>query len=231
MQKSTSKLLQTAQFYGISSQIDKDNPRHFLMELYMLTKTCAAILLCLFILVPLAAHGEEQDPVIQTIEKALDEYKKQNYSSAATNLDYASQLIRQKKGEALSAFLPEALEGWTANESKSQVTAASLFGGGLTAERDYSREDAKINIAIITDSPLLQPMIMMFSNPIFAASAGRFELINGYKGIIKHQNNNGDVNIVVNNRFLVTVKGRNVSEETLVDYAKHIDLKGVAELP
>ncbi len=197
----------------------------------MLTKTCAAILLCLFTFMPTAIVAEEQDPVIQTIEKAISEYKKQSYSNAATNLDYASQLIRQKKGEALSAFLPDALEGWTASKSKSQVTAASLFGGGLTAERDYTKENARIHITIITDSPLLQPMIMMFSNPIFAASAGRFELINGYKGIIKHQNNGGDVNIVLNNRFLVTVKGRNVSEEELVDYAKHIDLKGVANLP
>ena len=197
----------------------------------MFTKACAAVLLCLCIFAPVATYAEEQDPVIQTIEKAIAEYKKQNYSNAATNLDYASQLIRQKKGEALSAFLPEALEGWTASKSKSQVTAASLFGGGLTAERDYTKEESRIHIAIVTDSPLLQPMIMMFSNPIFAASAGRFELINGYKGIIKHQNNSGDVNIVVNNRFLVTVKGRNVSEEELIEYAKHIDLKGVAELP
>ena len=197
----------------------------------MPTKTCTTLLLCFCFFIPTALFAEEQDPVIQTIEKAIAEYKKQNYSNAATNLDYASQLIRQKKGEALSAFLPEALDGWTASESKSQVTAASLFGGGLTAERDYTKDDANVHVAIVTDSPLLQPMIMMFSNPIFAASAGRFELINGYKGIIKHQNNSGDVNIVVNNRFLVTVKGRNVDEDTLVNYAKHIDLKGVAELP
>ena len=198
----------------------------------MLSKICAtALLLCICTFFPSLPQAEEKDPVIQTIEQALAEYKKQNYSNAATNLDYASQLIRQKKGEALGAFLPEPLEGWTANESKSQVTAASLFGGGLTAAREYTKEDARIQIEIVTDSPLLQPMIMMFSNPIFAASAGRFELIHGYKGIIKHQNSSGDVNIVVNNRFLVTVKGRNVTEEELVSYAKHIDLKGVANLP
>ncbi|RUM46840.1 MAG: hypothetical protein DSY80_01510 [Desulfocapsa sp.] len=198
----------------------------------MVSKICTvAVLLCLFTFTPSLPRAEEKDPVIQTIEQALAEYKKQNYSNAATSLDYASQLIRQKKGDALGAFLPEPMEGWTANESKSQVTAASLFGGGLTAAREYTKDDTRIQIEIVTDSPLLQPMIMMFSNPIFAASAGRFELINGYKGIIKHQNNSGDINIVVNNRFLVTVKGRNVTEEELVGYAKHIDLKGIANLP
>ncbi len=192
---------------------------------------CPLFLILLLLFAGSTSFAEEQDPVIQTIEQALIEYKKQNYSNAATNLDYASQLIRQKKGEALAAFLPEAMEGWTASEGKSQVTAASLFGGGLTAERHYTKDTATIDIEIVTDSPLLQPMIMMFSNPIFAASAGRFELINGFKGVIKYQGNGGDINIVVNNRFLVTIKGDNTSEEELLYYAKHIDLKGLAGLP
>lgn len=197
----------------------------------MLPKTTTAIILCLCLLTPSFIIAEEQDPVLQTIEKALQEYKDNNYSNAATNLDYASQLIRQKKGEALATFLPEALEGWIASEGTSQVTAASLFGGGLTAERAYTKDAAKVNIAILTDSPLLQPMIMMFSNPIFAASAGQFELINGYKGIIKYQNDSGDVNIVVNNRFLITVKGLRVTRDELMTYAKNINLQGIANLP
>ena len=173
----------------------------------------------------------EQDPVIQTIEAALAEYKKQNYSGAATSLEYASQLVRQKKGEALAAFLPQPFEGWTADEGKSQVSTASLLGGGLTAERNYTKAESTITIAIVTDSPLLQPMIMMFSNPIFASSAGRFELIKGYKGIVKYQNNSGDINIVINNRFLATIKGHQVTEQELLDYANSIDLKGISELP
>lgn len=72
---------------------------------------------------------------------------------------------------------------------------------------------------------------MIFSNPIFAASAGKFELINGYKGIVNYQNNGGDINIVVNNRFLVTLKGRNVSRDDLMEYANSIDLKAIAYLP
>jgi len=114
---------------------------------------------------------------------------------------------------------------------KSQATAASLFGGGLTAERTYTKEKSIVKISIITDSPVLQSMIMMFSNPIFAASVGQFELINGYKGIVNYQNNGGDINIVINNRFLITLKGKSVSRDDLMDYAKTVDLKGIANLP
>ncbi len=74
-------------------------------------------------------------------------------------------------------------------------------------------------------------MIMMFSNPMFASAAGTFELINGYKGIVSYQENSGNINIIVNNRFLVTLDGRNVSREGLMNYAKAIDLKGIATLP
>ena len=188
-------------------------------------------ILCLCIMTPSFLLAEEPDPVIQTIEKAMEEYKKQDFTNAATSLDYASQLIRQKKGEALGKLLPDPLDGWTAEEGTSQVTAASIFGGGLTAERTYQKEDASVKISIITDSPLLQSMIMMFSNPMFASSVGQFELINGYKGIVKHQDGSGDINIVVNNRFLVTLKGESVTREELMDYAKAVDLQAIGSLP
>ena len=190
-----------------------------------------AILLSFLILIPSLIQAEDIDPVIQTIEKALDEYKNKDFTNAAGSLDYASQLIRQKKGEALGKMLPEPLVGWTADEGQSQVTAAALFGGGLTTERTYKKDASVIKISIVTDSPLMQSMVMMFSNPIFASSAGQFELINGYKGIINYQNNGGDINIVVNNRFLVTLQGKDVARDELMAYARSIDLKAIAALP
>ena len=44
-------------------------------------------------------------------------------------------------------------------------------------------------------------------------------------------NQSGNVQMVVKNRFLVSVDGNSVSREELLDYAKAIDLKKPAELP
>ena len=189
------------------------------------------LLLAFFLTIPSFLQAAEPDPVIQTIEKAIEEYKNQDFTNAASSLDYASQLIRQKKGQALTKLLPAPLNGWTAKDGTSQVTAASLFGGGLTAERTYKKDNSSVKISIVTDSPLLQSMIMMFSNPMFASSMGQFELINGHKGIVNFQNDQGDINIVVNNRFLVTLKGSQLSREELMNYAKAIDLKAISSLP
>ncbi len=189
------------------------------------------LLICFCIVILSHPVLAEDDPVIQIIEKALAEYKKQDFTNAATNLDYASQLIRQKKGEALGDLLPEPLSGWTANESSAEVTTAALFGGGLSAERVYSKKNAQVTISILTDSPLMQSMIMMFSNPIFAAASGQFELINGHKGIVSHKNNSGNIDIIINNRFLITLQGRAVSRDDLLSYARAINLEAVAALP
>lgn len=196
----------------------------------MLTKNLT-LLICILMFFPATLHAQEKDSVIETIEKALVEYKNNDFSNAATSLDYAGQLIRQKKGEALSKLLPGPLTGWTADAGNSKVSSASFLGGGLTVEKTYSKDDSLVKIAILTDSPLMQSMILVFSNPLFAASAGQLELINGHKGVVNYQNNGGDINIVVNNRFLVTLKGNNVSREDLMSYAKSIDLNTIGALP
>ncbi len=188
-------------------------------------------LICIFAFSPSCLHATTSDPILETINKAIEEYRNNDFGNAATSLDYASQLIRQKKGEALGELLPPPLDGWQAEPGKSKVTAASLFGGGLTAERKYQKENSTVEIAIVTDSPLLQSMIMMFSNPIFAASAGQFELINGHKGIVNFKNNQGYINIVINNRFLITLNGKNTSLDDLMNYAKSIDFKAISNLP
>ena len=65
---------------------------------------CAALLFCL----PPAGHCAEaadQDNVISTIKEALQQYEKGDYTSAASNLNYASQLVLQKKSEQMRALI------------------------------------------------------------------------------------------------------------------------------
>jgi len=79
---------------------------------------------------------------------------------------------------------------------------------------------------IITDSPALQSMLMMFSNPAYAAAdGGKLTKIKRQKAIVKYNpsQKNGEINIVVAKQYLVSVKGRNVNKNDLVDYASAID--------
>ncbi|MDH3889197.1 MAG: hypothetical protein OEU78_11990 [Gammaproteobacteria bacterium] len=176
----------------------------------------------------------EEDDVVNSINEGMEFYQSGEFAEATSSLNYAVQLIQQKKGESLSGLLPEPLDGWEAEEAQSQAAGAAMFGGGVTAERSYAKDNSRISIQIVTDSPMLQGVMMMFSNPMFAtADGGKMVRVGRQKAIVKFtpEDESGDLQMVVNNRFLVTVEGSGVSNDDLVNYAKAIDTKKMADLP
>ena len=174
------------------------------------------------------------DDVTDSINEGLKQYNNGEFADAAQSLDYASQLIRQKKGGQLEAFLPEPLPGWKAEAAKSQALGSAMFGGAVTAERSYVRDDGRVDVKIITDSPMMQGIMMMFSNPMMAtADGGKLERISGEKAIVKYNNDkkDGTINMVIANRFLITVEGNDVARQDLISFAQGIDYKKLASMP
>ncbi len=166
------------------------------------------------------------DEITDSIEEAIEYYKEGDFVEAANTLDYASQLIRQKRSGSLEAFLPDPLTGWTAKDVESQAAGAAYLGGMISAKRNYRKEQSSITIEIFTDSPMLQSMVMMLSNPAYAsADGGKLTKIKRQKAVIKYtaSRKDGEINIVVANKYLISVKGRKISESDLVDYASAID--------
>jgi hypothetical protein len=173
------------------------------------------------------------DDVTESISEALEYYNNGDYSDAVSNLNYAAQLIQQKKGGSLESLLPQPLKGWMAAEASSQAAAAGVFGG-VTAEREYTRGDATVSVTIISDSPMIQGMAMLFSNPVFAVSdGGKLEKIAGQKAIVKYDSagKSGEIQIMVGNRFLLMIEGDGVDKADLKQYAEGIDYKKLAAMP
>lgn len=186
-----------------------------------------------FMLMAFSASGDSEG-IEEYINEGLKYYKSGEYIEAVESLNYASQLIQQKRGDGLELFLPAPLTGWTARETSSQAMGAAMFGGGITAERQYNKDSGSITVQIMTDSPILQGMMMMFSNPMYATSeGGKLERIGRQKAIVKFNSNRkeGDIKIVVANRFLVLIEGQGISMEDLQGYAKAIDYKKLETLP
>ena len=178
----------------------------------------------------MAAEGT--DDVLTTIDQAVKQYRVGDYAGAASNLDYASQLVRQKKSERMKELLPEPLAGWQAKPASAQTLGTAVFGGGVTVSRDYAKAGATVSMEIVSDSPVLQSVMMMLNNPMFAAAAGGSLItVKGQRAILKYDDKakNGELNIVVANRFMVTVKGNKVEKQTLVDYAGAIDFVQLAK--
>jgi len=165
------------------------------------------------------------DEVLRTVEEAVSQYSKGDYDGAASNLDFAAQLIRQKKSEAMKEVFPEPLEGWAANPATSQATGTAVFGRSVSVSRIYTRHPSTVTIDIVSDSPVMQSLVMMLNNPVIAgAGGGKLETFDTHRGIVQYSeaNQSGDVNIVVGDRYMVTIKGQQVSREELVEYARAV---------
>ena len=180
-----------------------------------------------FLLITVA--GAQADDVTDSLNDALSKYNNGQYTEAINSINYAEQLITQKKGEELTQVFPKPMDGWQAEE----VKADPVFGGGVSAERRYSKDTASVSIAIVSDSPMLQATMMLFTNPMFAtADGGKLETINGQKAIVKYseENKGGEIQVVVNNRFLVTVNGSEVAKEEMTSYLAGVDVNKLSTL-
>jgi hypothetical protein len=65
------------------------------------------------------------------------------------------------------------------------------------------------------------------------SDGGKLEKINAERAIVKYssETKDGDINMVIANRFLVTVQGNNVARQDLIAFAQGIDFKKLALMP
>jgi hypothetical protein len=193
----------------------------------MLEKILLRIILALAIVLssqPLLA----EDNVLSTIKEAIRQYQAGDYTGASSNLDYASQLVRQQKSEKMKGLLPAPPTGWQAGEASAQALGAAILGGGVTVSRDYTKGSSAVSVEIVSDSPVLQSVLVMINNPMFAgAGGGKLEMVKGQRAIIKYENNkkSGEMYIVVGSRFVVTIKGRQVTREDMLAFAEIMDYR------
>jgi hypothetical protein len=178
-----------------------------------------------------ASNPVQADDVTDSINEALKQYSKGTSLTPFRVSIMRPSSFGKKRAGSLRAFLPNPVSGWKAEDAKSQAMGSAMFGGGVAAERSYVKGDSRVNVTILTDSPMMQAMMMMFSNPMMATSdGGKLEKINGEKAIVKYSNEtkDGDINMVIANRFLITVQGNDVIRQDLISFAQGIDFKKLA---
>lgn len=194
----------------------------------------AGLFLTSVFLVSLCIVPARSDEISDQIKEAQSLYEQGNFSEAVTALNFAIGQIQQKQASTLKNVFPEPLDGWKAEESKGEYASAAFFGGGLSASRHYFVEgaDKAVDIEIVTDSPLLQSVMMFMTNPAFFASQPDTQLvkIKGRKAMQKFSKENGDgeISIVIGNRMLISFKGRNLENaDDMVSYANAVDYQAL----
>ena len=184
------------------------------------------------------------DDVTDQIDGAVKLYKTGNFSQAASDLEFAVQQIREKQAEQLKGVFPKPLAGWSATEPEISAAGAGMMGGGITASIEYRKapvaaakpsgdggevetDNPEVRIEMISDSPVLQGMLPMLTNPaLMGSQGGKLVKVKTYRGISKKASDGGgpELSLVVANKVLLTLKGSDgATEADLLAYANAID--------
>ncbi len=194
----------------------------------------AALVVLVVILGFMWAQGALADEISDTIEEAKELYLEGKYSEASSELQFAVNQIQNLQADQLKKLLPDPLAGWEAEEATASIGAMGFFGGGLSVSRTYRKEDTgeSIEIQILTDSPLLQSMLMFLTNPMMSAGQPDTKLvrIKKEKAVEKFsaQRKDGELSVVLEGKTLITVKGRRITDKKILyEYMEMVDFEAV----
>ena len=166
------------------------------------------------------------DDITDAMDQARKAYQSGDLGKAKQSLDLASQLIGRKNAEAFSALLPNALPGWKAGKPQTTALGAAGFGAS-TASRAYNNAKGdQVEVQISGDSAIVTQIAMFLNNPAMAGAMGKLVRVGNQRAI---QDGDGNVKMVVANKFLVSVEGSADTASKLA-YAQAIDIARLSKM-
>ena len=180
-----------------------------------------SILLAATLVTAMAAGPARADEVSDAIASAQRAYQGGQVQEAQTALQEALQLLAQRAAAGLAAALPNALPGWTAEEATSNATGmAGLFGGSAASRTYRNAQDQSVEIQVMSDNPMIAQLAAVMGNPMLAGAMGRLVRVGDQRAI---QSNDGNIQMLVDNRILVQVQG-DAPAEAKMAYARAINV-------
>ena len=184
-----------------------------------------SILLATAVVTLLAAAPTRADDIANAMTEAQRAYQAGRIQAAQTALQEAMQLLAQRAAAGLAAALPDALPGWTAEEATSNSAgAAGLFGGSMALRSYRNAQGQTVEIQVMSDNPMIAQLGAVMASPMLAGAMGRLVRIGDQRAI---QGNDGNVQMLVDNRILVQVQGDAPAEARLA-YARAINFGRLA---
>ena len=166
------------------------------------------------------------DEVVDAIDQARKAYDSGDYAKAKQSLDLASQLVGQKNAERFGALLPAALPGWTGEKIETTAVGIAVFSASSASRRYTGPDGHDVQVRITGDSAMVMQFAQLLINPTIAGAVGRLIKIGDRHAIQTHD---GSINMVVANKFLVTVDGSSSAASKLA-YAQAVDIAKLSKM-
>jgi hypothetical protein len=177
-------------------------------------------------LAALAAGPAFADAVTDAIDQGRKAYSAGDLAKAKEALDLASQLIGQKNAETFGKLLPAALPGWNAADVETTAVGSVGFGISSASRRYENAKGDHIEVQITGDSALLMQFASVLTNPQIAGAIGKIVMVGSERAF---QSRDGDLHMVVGNKYLVAVQGSGSINDKLA-YARAVDVAKLSKM-
>ena len=184
------------------------------------------IMCCVIFLATAAMPTLAADDVLDAIEAARKAYQAGDMAGAKQSLDLASQLVGQKNAESFAALLSAALPGWKAEKAETTSVGVTVFGVTSASRRYTGPGDRDVEVRITGDSTLVVQFAQFLINPTIAGAMGKLIRVGDQQALQTHE---GSINMVIVNKFLVTVDGSADAASKLA-YAQAIDVAKLSKM-
>ena len=125
------------------------------------------------------------------------------------------------------ALLPAPRAGWKAEKAQATAVGAAMFGGASAASRSYSNAKSDIiEVSITGDAAMIMQFGPMLTNPAMAGAMDKLVRVGDQRAI---QNQDGDIMMLVANKFLINVQG-SADAASKLSYAQAIDIAKLSKM-
>jgi hypothetical protein len=175
---------------------------------------------------------------------AKTSYTKPDLEDARYNLMLALQQLDMKVGQEILKILPEKMDSLTAQKKNDNIVANSAGWIGTTIHREYGvTQQNKVNVDIVSNSPMVASLNAWLNNPMMAQMGGRKAMkVDGYKGSYTfemYESADASGNAIKTPRSemqipifssLVTIKCENMKEDDFVKMLNTLPISKIAEM-
>ena len=181
----------------------------------------ASLLLALPAVAQERSGPKKNPPFAEAVETAKKAVEADKLGAAIAALQAAIKDLQKKQRTAVLACLP-APEGWTfqdqAPDDSADAVAAGMLGVGSSTTRNYQKGDKSLSVEITANSPLLQMLSVMFSNPaLVEADGGEIVKYGVHKAILKKNGDDGhELMLLMHDTHLVKVTSQGVGADDLL---------------
>lgn len=182
----------------------------------------------------LHAQNKAAEPFEDILREAVKQYRAGKINEAATALDQAKALIDKQKSTQVGSTLPDAPEGWSTDEMKTEDVPGHL-GGGKVVKKTYKNKTGQeeVLLEVYYGSTYIKLIRGLLASDDIARSQG-FEIkrAGGEKVLAKKiSGENHELNVPMDDEIMIKFTGADgAKQDFMLDLLREIDRRELKSL-